>query len=96
MALDEEKKEKLFELLRSNQLPYCIAMFVYLGFIKQITKRFKVKDTMFKKIGTWFNVNYRQVKGNINVLNEGSNEDTERYTSHDFKYKVKEDYLNLK
>lgn len=98
-SLTETNKQKLVKLLIANGLPYSIAMFEYLGFIKYLGKNHfhKNKDRDIE-ISKWFSAdaNDRSVRGNINVLYPSSTEDKNRYTAHLHKETVKNDYQSLK
>lgn len=98
-TLSDGNKEKLFELISSKDLPYCIAMFEFLGFLKHLEQEhFQSKYAMNKGISKWFNSDTqgRTVKGNISSLLEYTNENKQRYTAHLHKETVQKDYQNLK
>jgi hypothetical protein len=95
--LSEPNKQSLIELLSTNNLPYCIAMFEYLGFLKHLkAKYFNSDKNLFKEVSNWFDVTDRAVKGNIYVLDDFSNENKARYTAHLQKQIVQRDYEKLK
>lgn len=97
--LSEESQKKLFDLIIQNQMPYCIAMFDYLGFIAHINSKFtKTKSKTYVVIGKWFDSDKtgRAVKGNISTLNKISNEDRVKYTAHLHQKTVENDYQKLK
>ncbi len=97
--LTAENKEKLVELISSNELPYCIAMFDYLGFLKHLEKNhLQTKYKLNKEIGKWLNSDKdgRAVKGNISSLLKNTTENKERYTAHLHKETVQNDYQKLK
>ncbi len=95
--LSDEGKGKLLELISSNELPYCIALFDYLGFIKHLDKEhFNTNYKRNKEISNWLNASEDSVKKNINVLDKGSEVMKRRYTSHIHKDTVKKDYQELK
>lgn len=82
----------------SISLPYAIAMFEHLGFIKYLSQQhFGSKTELNKEIAKWFSSDKdgRAVKGNINVLSNNSKEDRSRFTAHLHKEKVKKDYEDL-
>lgn len=98
-ALTQESKDKLVELLNSKGLPYSIAMFDYLGFIKHLEKEhLPTKYKLEKEVAKWFNVSKdgRAVKGNLNSLMKNSKDNKNRYTAFKHKETVKEDYQKLK
>jgi hypothetical protein len=98
-SLSELNKGKLVELINSNKLPYCIAMFDFLEYIKHLEKEhFKIKDTMYKAISKWLysSPDGRAVKGNICSLLKNSIENKKRYTADKQKEKVQKDYRMLK
>ncbi len=90
---------RLLELLSVNGMPYCIAMFEHINFIKHLSnKYFTAKHKMYKEMSIWFESdnNGRAVKGNINSLSPNSKESKTRYTAYLHKEQVKRDYQNLK
>lgn len=98
-SLTDEKKEKLIELVGSNKLPYCIAMFEYLEFIKYLMKNhFKSNKAMHIEMSKWLDsdIDGRSIRGNISTLLKSTNGNNHRYTAFNFNEKVKEDYRNLK
>lgn len=99
MELSEPNKQSLVELISTNGLPYSIAMFEYLDFLKHIkNEHFTVKYKLNKEVAKWFNSDKegRAVKGNISSLSEYSREDKNKYTAHTHKEAVKTDYQKLK
>lgn len=95
--LSEQNKQSLIELISTAGLPYSIAMFEYLAFLKHLKAEHLTTDyKLFKAISEWFNVGQRRVKGNIYVLNEISKENRKRYTADQHKQKVQNDYEKLK
>jgi hypothetical protein len=95
--LSEPTKQSLVELISSNGLPYNIAMFDFLGFIRHLkAEHFTTDYKLFKAVAIWFEVSARSVKGNVYVLNEKSNENRTRYTADQQKKKVQKDYEELK
>ena len=96
-TLSEPNKQSLIELITSNEMPYGIAMFDYLGFLKHLKAKYlKIDSKLFKEISKWFEVVERTVSGNIYVLNEFSKEDRTRYTADQQKQRVQKDYEKLK
>ncbi|MFZ4582217.1 MAG: hypothetical protein ACOYM7_06155 [Paludibacter sp.] len=96
LKLNLEKQEGLMELLNSNKLPYCIAMLNFLDFIVFLDKKhFKTIKSRNIEIGKWFGSNERAVRGNINILIDYSEEDSDRYTAINYKDKVEIDYNEL-
>lgn len=97
--LSEPNKQSLVEMISKNGLPYSIAMFEFLGFLKHIEdEHFKTKYKLNKEISKWFNSDKegRAVKGNISSLSVKSKEDKRKYTAHTHKETVKTDYQKLK
>jgi len=95
--LSEPNKQSLIELISTNELPYSIAMFEYLGFLKYLkAEHLKTGYKLHKEVSKWFAVSERAVKGNIFVLNKFSKEDKTRYTAHKQKQIVQTDYEKLK
>lgn len=99
MQLSEPNKQKLVELISTNSLPYSIAMFDFLGFLKHIeNEHFKTKYKLNIGVAKWFNSDKdgRAVKGNISSLSDYSTENKNKYTAHTHKEKVNTDYQKLK
>ena len=95
--LSEPNKQRLTELISTNDLPYSIAMIEYLGFIKHLKAEYFTTDyKLFKAVANWFEVAERAVKGNIYVLNEISKENRTRYTADQKKQTVQKNYEALK
>jgi hypothetical protein len=95
--LSELNKQKLIEIISKNDIPYIIAMFEYLGFLKYLeAEHFSTKEKLFKGVAKWFGLNWRTIKGNINVLNDFSKESRERYTARLQKQTVQKNYEALK
>jgi len=98
-ALSENNKQNLINIISANDLPYKIAMFDYLGFLKHLEKEyFQIKNKLYKEVSKWFDSDKdgRNVKGNIYVLSKSSKEDKTRYTAFKHKEKVIKDYEQLK
>ncbi len=96
--LSEPNKQSLVELISTKGLPYSIAMFEYLDFLKHIEEEhFTVKYKLNKAVAKWFNSDKegRAVKGNISSLLEYSQENKNKYTAHTHKETVKTDYQKL-
>jgi hypothetical protein len=97
--LSELNKQSLTELISTNGLPYSIAMFEYLEFLKHLeSKHFNAKYRLNREVAKWLNSDKegRSVKGNISSLSEYSNEDRRKYTAYTHKETVKTDYQKLK
>jgi hypothetical protein len=95
--LSDPNKQSLIELISLNQMPYGIAMFEYLGFLKHLkAEHFTTNNKLFKAVADWFDIAERAVKGNIYVLNEHSKENRNRYTADKQKQKAENDYEKLK
>lgn len=95
--LSEPNKQTLIELISTNDLPYSIAMFEYLGFLKYLKAEYFEPDyKLFKEVAKWFNVAERTIKGNIYVLKEFSKENRKRYTADQYKQTVQKEYEKLK
>jgi len=95
--LSETNKQRLAELISTNALPYSIAMFEYLGFLKYLKAEHFTSDyKLFKAVANWFEVTERAVKGNIYVLNKFSKENRTRYTADQQKQTVQKNYEVLK
>jgi len=97
--LSEPNKQSLVELISTNGLPYSIAMFEFLDFLKHLeTEHFTTKYKLNKEVAKWFNSDKegRAVKGNISSLSDYSTENKSKYTAHTHKETVKTDYQKLK
>ena len=97
--LSETSKQRIIELICTNGLPYGIAMFGFLDFLKHLEKEhFSAKYKLNKVISEWFKSDNegRAVKGNISSLSEYSKENKSKYTAHLHKETVKTDYQKLK
>ena len=61
--LSEPNKQNLVELISTNDLPYSIAMFEYLGFLKHLrAEHFTTDYKLFKAVARWFGITERSVK----------------------------------
>ncbi len=97
--LSKKSQETLIEMIAGKGLPYSIAMFEYLGFLKYLAiDHFQSKYELNKAISKWLNsdISGRSVKGNISVLFNGSKENRAKYTAHLHRETVKNDYQKLK
>ena len=95
--LSKDKVEDLIRLIVHQNLPYQIAFFSYLGFLSELQKSFGgTKKRTYEHLADVLGSPQRTIKGNINVLNEYSKEDRDRYTSRNYIEKVKNDYQSLK
>ena len=94
-SLNTDKQYKIIDLIFQNELPYCIALLDYLGFLSHLKILLKNKTLIYKELAKILLTDERSVKGNMNVLNSYSEENRERYTAHLHKEKVKEDYNNI-
>jgi hypothetical protein len=93
--LSEEGKRKLIDLICSNGLPYCIAMFSHLDFVRHLKEYFNSGKKLNNELSKWFNSDSRTIKGNISVLAEYSKENKTRYTAFLHKDTVQKDYQKL-
>lgn len=97
-CLTVSSQTKLIDLLITNNLPYCIAMFDYLSFLNYLEKEhFITKNSLFIGISEWFECEKsgRTVKGNINSLSGHTNESKSRYTAYKHVGIVQENYKEL-
>ncbi|MFY0673529.1 MAG: hypothetical protein JXQ87_08990 [Bacteroidia bacterium] len=95
-VLTESSQNELIKLIAENKTPYKIAMLNEIECQKYLLSNyFQSNNELFKAIGKWFNVAERTIKGNFNVLSELSTDNKERYTSYNYKEKVKKDYQSL-
>lgn len=96
-ALTHDSQSKLLDLCILNDIPYTIALFDFLGFFKYLENEMMfTKTAIHKKISGLFECSVFTIKGNMLALNEHSEIDKKRYTSHKHKEKVKTDYNLLK
>lgn len=98
-CLTEESQAKLIEKITGQKVPYAVAMFNYLGFIKHLQDHHvKTKDQLYRKISKLLDsdIDGRAVKGNIASLSTYSEENKERYTAYQHTETVKNDYEALK
>jgi len=97
--LSAQNRQSLIELISSNGLPYSVAMFDMLGFLKHLEKEhFRTKYKLNRAVADWFGSDKdgRAVKGNISSLSTYSRTDKKRYTAYTHKVAVKNDYQKLK
>jgi hypothetical protein len=94
--LSDKGQDRLIELIRSNDLPYKIAMLEHLEFLDFLfNKKIRNKSKVYKLLSTWFGLDERSVKGNCLVLIKSSKEDRTKYKAHTKFKSVQNDYLNL-
>jgi len=100
--LNEQSREELVKLICSNDLPYIIAMFDFLGFIDYFLNEYaSTRTEMYEKFAGIFGagnrpVSVRTIQGNINdLLKNPANRDP-RYTASLHKEEVKKHYETLK
>lgn len=95
--ISTENQTKLVELISSKKIPYAIAMFDFLGFLKYLEKEyFPLKYKLNIEISKWLNSDSRTIKGNISSLLKNTTENKRRYTAHLHNETVVNDYQNLK
>ena len=95
--LSHDGQTKLIDLLVLNKIPYVIALFEYIGFMRYLYNEKRFTYTKIEKlISSWFDIKADTVKGNRLALNDSSKIDKNRYTSHLHIEKVKTDYYSLK
>ena len=89
--------EKLIGFICQNQVPYQIAMFDHLGFIKHIEKEYGTsKKDLYNNLADILICTTRSIKANINVLLPYSKENRKRYTAYLYKDIVRKDYQKIK
>jgi hypothetical protein len=95
--ISTENQNILIKYMCEKGVPYAMAMIDYLGYYDHLKR---VSNTSTKKLHTeiakWFDSDERIIRGNINVLSQGSEENRNRYTSHKHKKNVESDYQSLK
>lgn len=94
-TLSVDGQNQLLELILSNDLPYKIAMFDYLGFLLVLFKKLKTKENTYALLSKWFNITERKIKGNCLVLNANSTDNREVYKAGEYILTVKEDFLKI-
>lgn len=88
--------DMIVKLLNQNDLPYQIAFLDFLDFFKYLQSQyFKTKEKLYYGLKQILGSEARTIKGNILVLNDISKEDRNRYTAHQHKEKVLNDYSLL-
>lgn len=98
-TLSEQSKVSIIEKIAESGLPYAIAMFDYLQFIRYLEKKhFDSKYKLNREVSKWFDSDKegRAVKGNISSLLKNTTENKDRYTAYKHKENVIKDYELLK
>lgn len=98
-CLTEKSQAKLIEKIAGQKVPYAVAMFDYIEFIKHLQDNyFKTKDQLYRMISKLLcsDIDGRVVKGNIASLSGYSGENKKRYTAYQHTETVKNDYEALK
>ena len=94
--LSNSGQDKLIESINTNEVPYNIAMFNYLGFLDFILKQFSEtindRNNIFAEI---LHTTTRNIKGNINILNANSKENKERFKAYNYIEITQKDYNYL-
>lgn len=99
LSLDEAGQARLVDLICESSIPYNLALFDYLGFIKYLqSEYFGTKSKMYVELAIWFHSDKsgRAIKGNLSTLSSKSTENREKYTAHLHKETVIFDYEKLK
>lgn len=96
-GLSSNQISLLITKMLGNNLPYIVAMLAFLGYPEYLKSKYSMnKVKIYNHIAEALNgVSQRQVKGNFLVLNKDSKEDGLRYSAHQFKEQVKEDFNEL-
>ena len=98
-CLTEKSQAKLIQKIAGQKVPYAVAMFDYIEFIKHLQDNyFKTKDQLYRMISKLLcsDIDGRVVKGNIASLSGYSGENKKRYTAYQHTETVKNDYEALK
>lgn len=97
-VLTKRQVHILLTKMLGKQTPYIIAMLSFLEYDSYLKHRYKMtKENIYKHVSEALNnIGVRQIKGNFLVLNEGSKENVERYTSYQYKDEVINDYESIK
>lgn len=92
-----EKHASLIVKIASSKIPYIIAFFDYVGFLKHLEKEFfQTKYKLNLELAKLLNTHPRAIKGNISSLLPTSTEDKKRYTAYCHKEMVENEYQRLK
>ena len=100
--INEQSREELVKLICSNEVPYKIAMFDFLGFNDYfLTEYAATRTEMYEKFAGIFcagnrPVSVRTIQGNINDLLKNPANRDHRYTASLHKEEVKKHYETLK
>ena len=97
--LSQQGRDTIIEKITEKGLPFAIAMFDYLQFLKYLEKNhFREKYKLNKEVSKWFESDEegRAVKGNISSLLTNTKENKNRYTAHTHKENVIKEYKLLK
>ena len=87
---NKDSIEKILSLLIEKEVPFCIALLNEIGYLDYFNKEFcKNQVERNNLLGKIFNANPRRIKGNINVLNPKSTDNSNTYTAHVYKKDVK-------
>ncbi|OJV15402.1 MAG: hypothetical protein BGO21_30885 [Dyadobacter sp. 50-39] len=88
---------KIFNLLKTNKLPYRIALLDTMGYLEFLKSQFanQKSNHLYKILEKILSANERKIKGNILVINQKSKENRTTYTAHLHLDKVKEDLKGL-
>ncbi len=95
-SLPADAEQKLLNLLSFSKIPYLMAFFEYVGFLKHLEALYSTKNKIYENIAKSFGLKFRNVKGNILTLNPYSEENRKIYTAWLHKERVAEDYQRLK
>ena len=98
-VLSVKSQNLLIDKIIQSKLPYVIAMFEYLLFIKYLEKeRFPTKYKLHIEVSKWFSRDKdgRAVRGNLCSLSSNTTESKSRYTAIQYKESVIKDYEQLK
>jgi hypothetical protein len=96
-VLPSHLAKKLIAKVSQSSCAYQIAMFSFLGFIDHLlAQHVKTKKQLYSLIERITQKNERDVKGNILVLDDYSEENKARYAAHQYKETVINDYKSIK
>ncbi|RXR16312.1 hypothetical protein EQG63_11870 [Flavobacterium amnicola] len=92
--------DKIYQLINNHSgkdlMPYTIALLHELKFLEYFFKKFcETKTKGINVLAKIFDVSARRIKGNINVLNPRSTEDSLQYTSHFHEENIKNELKRL-
>jgi len=95
------KSEDIYQLINKHSgrelMPYTIALLHEIEYLDYFFNEYtNTKKDGFKKLGKVFSITERRIRGNINILNNGSTEDALQYTSPQYTKRVQTELKGIK